>query len=139
MRIARLTAPLVSALKEPRPLKVGFSYARICRCGDLGAECVIVSDHLHSELLALQTAFTNRANDGSSRLLHSPIDELLVSKHPFSDAATVHSVSNLASALVCTNKKSSRVIRSFPSEWKFAALTPYIISLNDRTSSTHSH
>ena len=57
-----------------------------------------------------------RSTDGSSRLFHSPIDELLVSKYPFSDAATAHPTSNLASALVCANKKSSRVIRSFSNE-----------------------
>ena len=35
-REAETTGPLVSALKGPRPFWAGLSYARICRCGDLG-------------------------------------------------------------------------------------------------------
>ena len=78
MRGARLTVPLVSALKEPHLERVGFSYARICRCEDLGRV---------------------RAN--------SVNDEPCAAQHPFSDAVTVLALINLASALVSARARYS--------------------------------
>ena len=68
-----------------------------------------------------------RSTDGSSRL------------RPFT-LGDRRTICELASALVCANKKSSEIIRSFSKriEISFAALTPYIISLKGRTSSTRS-